>query len=70
MSLSMALIKKYGGHSIAVFKKNNKQQIKISKNLYRARRVDFIAPANYNKSYPLYDKTCLLTRLHSCKNKI
>jgi len=57
---SMALIKKSGGHSIAVFKKNNKEQIKISKNLYKARRVDFIAPANYNQNYPLFNKTCLL----------
>ena len=57
---SMALIKKSGGHSIAVFKKNNKEQIKISRNLYKARRVDFIAPANYNQNYPLFNKTCLL----------
>ena len=57
---SMALIKKSGGHSIAVFKKNNKEQIKISKNLYKAQRVDFIAPANYNQNYPLFNKTCLL----------
>ncbi len=57
---SMALIKKSGGHSIAVFKKNNKEQIKISKNLFKARRVDFIAPANYNQNYPLFNKTCLL----------
>ena len=57
---SMALIKKSGGHSIAVFKKNNKEQIKISKNLYEAQRVDFIAPANYNQNYPLFNKTCLL----------
>ena len=57
---SMALIKKSGGHSIAVFKKNNKEQIKISKNLYKAQRVDFIAPANYNQNSPLFNKTCLL----------
>ena len=57
---SMALIKKSGGHSIAVFKKNNKEQIKISKNLYKAQRVDFIAPANYNQNHPLFNKTCLL----------
>ena len=57
---SMALIKKSGGHSIAVFKKNNKEQIKISKNLYKAKRVDFIAPANYNQNHPLFNKTCLL----------
>ena len=35
-------------------------EAKISKNLYKARRVDFIAPANYNQNYPLFNKTCLL----------
>ena len=57
---SMALIKKSGGHSIAVFKKDNTQQIKISKNLFKANRVDFIAPANYRTNNVLFKQTCLL----------
>ena len=51
---SMALIKKEGGHSIAVYQKN-KTQIKISESLLRANRVDFIAPADFSEKSKLYD---------------
>ncbi|MBH44691.1 MAG: haloacid dehalogenase-like hydrolase [Gammaproteobacteria bacterium] len=57
---SMALIKKEGGHSIAVYEKNQKKQIKICKQLLNANRVDFIAEANYNEKCQLYKRTCLL----------
>ncbi len=50
---SMALIKKEGGHSIAVYQ-NNKAQIKISKGLLKANRVDFIAPADFSEKSILY----------------
>ena len=51
---SMALIKKEGGHSIAVHQ-NNRTQIKISEGLLRANRVDFIAPADYSEKSILYE---------------
>ena len=51
---SMALIKKEGGHSIAVYQ-NNRTQIKISESLLRANRVDFIAPADYSEKSILYE---------------
>ena len=51
---SMALIKKEGGHSIAVHQ-NNRTQIKISESLLRANRVDFIAPADYSEKSILYE---------------
>ena len=51
---SMALIKKEGGHSIAVYQ-NNKAQIKISESLLKANRVDFIAPANFSEKSKLYE---------------
>ena len=50
----MALIKKEGGHSIAVYQ-NNKAQIKISESLLKANRVDFIAPANFSERSKLYE---------------
>ncbi len=53
---SMALIKKEGGHSIAVHQ-NNRTQIKISEGLLRANRVDFIAPADYSEKSILYENT-------------
>ncbi len=51
---SMALIKKEGGHSIAVYQ-NNKAQIKISESLLKANRVDFIAPADFSEKSKLYN---------------
>ena len=56
---SMALIKKEGGHSIAVFQKNQ-EQIRISKSLLKANRVDFIAPANFSDKSELYKNMLLL----------
>lgn len=57
---SMALIKKEGGHSIAVYQKKLKDQVSICKKLSQAKRVDFIAEADYRKDSDLYKKTCLL----------
>ena len=56
---SMALIKKEGGHSIAVFQKNQ-EQIRISKSLLKANRVDFIAPANFSDKSELYKNMLIL----------
>ena len=57
---SMALIKKEGGHSIAVYQKKLKDQVKICRELSKANRVDFIAEADYRSNSELYKKTCLL----------
>ncbi|MBS83469.1 MAG: haloacid dehalogenase-like hydrolase [Gammaproteobacteria bacterium] len=57
---SMALIKKEGGHSIAVYEKKQKKQINTCKQLLNANRVDFIAEADYNNKGQLYKRTCLL----------
>ena len=57
---SMALIKKESGHSIAVYEKSQKKQIKICKQLLNANRVDFLAQANYKKGGELFKRTCLL----------
>ena len=57
---SMALIKKEGGHSIAVYQKKLKAQVNICNELFQANRVDFISEADYRKGSDLYKKTCLL----------
>mgnify|MGYP003317193236 FL=1 len=57
---SMALIKKEGGHSIAVYQKILKGQVEICKKLFKANRVDFIAEADFRKNSDLFIKTCLL----------
>ena len=57
---SMALIKKEGGHSIAVYQKILKGQVEICKKLFNANRVDFIAEADFRKNSDLFKKTCLL----------
>ena len=57
---SMALIKKEGGHSIAVYQKKLKVQVDICKELFEANRVDFISGADFRKDSDLYKKTCLL----------
>ncbi len=65
---SMALLKKEGGHSIAVYQKNP-HQIKISKGLLKARRVDFIAPADYDDGSELCQKMLLLINYVTAKIK-
>ena len=57
---SMALIKKEGGHSIAVYQKRITEQVNTCKDLYNAQRVDFIAEADYRHNSRLYKNTCLL----------
>jgi len=57
---SMALIKKEGGHSIAVYQKILKDQVEICKKLFNANRVDFIAEADFKNNSDLFKKTCLL----------
>ena len=57
---SMALIKKEGGHSVAVYQKRLKAQVKICEQLFKANRVDFISEADYRKGSNLYKRTCLL----------
>ena len=44
---SMALIKKEGGHSIAVYQKILKGQVEICKKLFKANRVYFFAEADF-----------------------
>lgn len=57
---SMALIKKEGGHSIAVYQKKLREQVNICKKLFEANRVDFISEADFRKDSDLYKRTCLL----------
>lgn len=55
---SMALLKKNGGHAIAVHGANESEQKCIE--LFKAGRCDFYASADYRKGSDLWKRTCLL----------
>ena len=66
---SMALIKKQNGHAISVYPKDSSQQAKVSKELLMAKRVDFIAEADYKKNSVLFKRMCLLIDMISARIK-
>tara|TARA_Y100000389_G_scaffold126810_1_gene124138 strand:- start:2689 stop:3519 length:831 start_codon:yes stop_codon:yes gene_type:complete len=66
---SMALIKKQNGHAISVYPKDSEEQKKVSKELLSAKRVDFIADADYTKRGVLYKRMCLLIDMISARIK-
>lgn len=55
---SMALLKKNGGHAIAVH--TPKASAEKCVGLFNAGRCDFYAPADYRKNSDLFKRTCLL----------
>jgi 2-hydroxy-3-keto-5-methylthiopentenyl-1-phosphate phosphatase len=57
---SMALTKKNGGHTIAVYGEGSTHHKKVCKDLLAARRVDFIAPADYRTDALLFNRMQLL----------
>ena len=66
---SMALIKKQNGHAVSVYPRNSSEQKKVSRDLLSAKRVDFIAEANYKKDSVLYKRMCLLIDMISARIK-
>lgn len=57
---SMAVVKKYGGHAIAVYKDSNEHEKQTCLKLLAANRVDFIAKADYRDNRELHKRTRLL----------
>jgi phosphoserine phosphatase len=57
---SMALTKKSGGHTVAVFDAKSERQRSICMKLLEAGRADFIAEADYRKSSKLSRRVALL----------
>jgi phosphoserine phosphatase len=57
---SMALTKKSGGHTVAVFDPRSEKQRAICVKLLEANRADFIAPADYRKASKLSRRVELL----------
>lgn len=55
---SMAVMRKSGGHAIAVYPPGGSHR--KCDDLFRARRIDFFAPADYRVGSDLYRQTCLL----------
>ena len=66
---SMALIKKQNGHSVSVYPKGSKKQKKVSYDLLAAKRVDFIAEANYARNSILFKRICLIIDMISARIK-
>ena len=66
---SMALIKKQNGHSVSVYPKGSKKQKKVSYDLLAAKRVDFIAEANYARNSVLFKRICLIIDMISARIK-
>jgi phosphoserine phosphatase len=55
---SMAVMRKNGGHAIAVHPPGRSKAKCVE--LFRAGRVDFFAPADYRRGSELFKRTCLL----------
>ena len=55
---SMAVMRKNGGHAIAVHTPGKSRR--KCEELFRAGRVDFFAPADYRRGSELFRRTCLL----------
>ncbi len=60
---SMALMRKSGGHAIAVHPPGKAKQKCVD--LFAAGRVDFFAVADYRRGSELFKRTCLLDRPHA-----
>lgn len=57
---SMAVMRKNGGHAIAVYRERNRTQLETCRRLLAAGRVDFIARADYRDRRELFRRTALL----------
>ena len=57
---SMALMRKSGGHAIAVHPEERGKGFDTCVELFRAGRVDFFAAADYRRGSDLFKRTCLL----------
>jgi len=55
---SMAVIRKNGGHAIAVYPPGKARKKCVD--LFKAGRIDFFAPADYRRGSDLFNRTCLL----------
>ena len=64
----MTVTKQLGGHAIAVHKKGSQKGVKVCKDLLDAKRVDFLAPADYSEESMLETRMKLL--LQSVISKI
>lgn len=73
---SMRLVKQLGGYSIAVYKRNDKNRKRKAKELFDAKRVDFVCPADFAKDKDLYstvinilDRICSESSFEKVKNR-
>jgi 2-hydroxy-3-keto-5-methylthiopentenyl-1-phosphate phosphatase len=59
---SMTVTKQSGGHAIAVYKKGSRKGIRVCRELLEAKRVHFIAPADYSEESVLECRMKLLLK--------
>jgi phosphoserine phosphatase len=57
---SMAVMRKNGGHAVAVYPGGSAKGRAKCVELYKAERCDFFAPADYREGSDLFRRTCLL----------
>jgi hypothetical protein len=57
---SMAVMRKNGGHAVAVYPGGSSKGRAKCVELYKAGRCDFFAPADYCEGSDLFRRTCLL----------
>jgi hypothetical protein len=57
---SMAVMRKNGGHAVAVYTSGSGKGKQKCVDLFKAQRCDFFAPADYRQGSDLFKRTCLL----------
>lgn len=57
---SMAMTKKEGGNTIAVYQEDKPRQLEVCQSLLKAKRVDFVARADFRAGKQLHERTKLL----------
>lgn len=51
----MKIVKMFGGHSIAIYDPSSESKARTARELYRQKRVNCMAPADYRRESPLFD---------------
>ena len=56
----MKIVKRFGGHSIAVYNQKNSHKKAVAKTLFKQGRVNFMTPAVYTKESRTYEIVCAI----------
>lgn len=65
----MKIVKMFGGHSIAIYDPSSESKARTARELYRQKRVNCMAPADYRRESPLFDiVTKIIDKIRSDHN--